>query len=204
MTESRSTCPISCKVRTTARACGCILSRGFLTRQLANCAKRSDDPPRRVVINDASSGVGRRGGNKGELLATVTHPKLIILDDPWRDEASLCRRRITRSRHFVNRRIVAHPAQRWIARTANKRIDFAIVVPTEEAATRCIANLHEIVGRIWNYFCLRKRDCADADEFLQRNKLLLCFIRIIQNERWIKYCLKAWYKLRILCFRPSK
>lgn len=59
-----------------------------------------------IVINDTSSVPG--AGNKRELLAALTHPKLIILDDP--DEAPLCRRRITRPGHFINRRIVAHPA----------------------------------------------------------------------------------------------
>lgn len=58
-----------------------------------------------VVINDVSSVPG--AGNKRELLAALTHPKLIILDDP--DEAPLYRR-ITRPGHFINRRIVAHPA----------------------------------------------------------------------------------------------
>lgn len=54
-------------------------------------SRRSFSPA--VVINGAS--VVRPGvGNKRELLAALTHPKLIILDDP--DEATLCRRRITR------------------------------------------------------------------------------------------------------------
>lgn len=83
-------------------------------------------------------------GNKGELLAALTHPKLIILDDP--DEAPLCRRRITRPRHFVNRRIVAHPAQAELpvrsVRPTNGLISREIVVPTQQ----------------------RKRGRADSDE----------------------------------------
>jgi len=48
----------------------------------------------KVVINDR---VVAGAGNKRELLAALTRPKLIILDDP--DEALLCRRRITRLGH---------------------------------------------------------------------------------------------------------
>jgi len=79
---------------------GVTRSRSTRPRSIANaergCPTRQPACETKVVINDRVVGAGAPG-NKRELLAALTHPKLIILDDP--DEAPLCRRRITRPGH---------------------------------------------------------------------------------------------------------